>query len=52
MTFDIPKSSEYSDVIDKIKELKPLEISPMEAINILYNLKQEIDDKEESKVTE
>lgn len=44
--FEEPKTSEYSDIIDKIKDLKPLELSPMDALNVLYNLKQEVDEKE------
>lgn len=46
LTFDTAESNEYNEVIDKIKNLNPLEISPMEAMNILYNLKQEVDNKE------
>ena len=32
-------------VIEKIKEINPLEVTPMEALNILYNLKKEINNK-------
>ncbi|MCF0143388.1 MAG: DNA mismatch repair protein MutS, partial [Parasporobacterium sp.] len=33
----------YSDVIDKIKALKPDSISPLEALNFIYDLKNSID---------
>lgn len=46
LTFDTFQPTEYNEIIDKIKELKPLEINPMEALNILYNLKKEVDEKE------
>jgi DNA mismatch repair protein MutS len=49
LKFEIPKNNEYNDIIDEIKDLNPLNISPMEALNILYNLKKEIDDKENNK---
>ena len=32
------EKDEKNDLIEEIKKLKPLEITPMEAINILYNL--------------
>lgn len=48
LKFEEPKvNDEYNEIIDKIKDLKPLDISPMEALNILYNLKKEVDDREE-----
>jgi DNA mismatch repair protein MutS len=45
LKFEPPKENEYTDIINQIKELKPLDISPMEALNILYNLKKDIDEK-------
>lgn len=47
LRFDEPKEDEFKPVIEEIKNLNPLDISPMEALNILYNLKKEIDDKEQ-----
>ena len=32
-------------VVEKIKEINPLEVTPMEALNILYNLKKDINNK-------
>ena len=32
-------------IVEKIKEINPLEVTPMEALNILYNLKKEINNK-------
>ena len=32
-------------IVDKIKEINPLEITPMEALNILYDLNKEVNNK-------
>ena len=31
-----------SEVEEELKKINPLEVSPMEALNILYNLKQKV----------
>ncbi|HHT38802.1 MAG TPA: DNA mismatch repair protein MutS [Mollicutes bacterium] len=46
LKFDMTKDDKYNDIIEKIKELNPLDISPMEALNFLYNLKKEVDEKD------
>ena len=43
MNFDVVETK-VSAVEEKIKELNPLEITPLEALNILYNLKKELKD--------
>jgi DNA mismatch repair protein MutS len=45
LNFDTEEKNEYDDIIESIKELKPLETSPMEALNILYKLKKDIDER-------
>ncbi len=45
MKFDEPKKNDNKDIIiNKIKDINPLEITPIEALNVLYELKKEIDD--------
>lgn len=39
------ESSKYDIIAMKLKNINPLEVSPMEALNILYDLKKEIDEK-------
>jgi DNA mismatch repair protein MutS len=46
LVFDTAENNKYEDIVEEIKDLKPLEINPMEALNILYNLKKKIDEKE------
>ena len=41
----IPNNNKYDIIIEKLKNVNPLETSPMEALNILYELKKEIDKK-------
>ena len=36
------KEDENQAIIDKLKEIKPLEMTPMEALNLLYELKNEL----------
>lgn len=36
------KENENQAIIDKLKEIKPLEMTPMEALNLLYELKNEL----------
>ncbi|MDD4298267.1 MAG: DNA mismatch repair protein MutS [Bacilli bacterium] len=50
LRFEQPKNDEYDDIIKTIKELNPLDISPMEALNVLYNLKNEIEEKDKETV--
>lgn len=38
-------NNKYDIIIEKLKNVNPLETSPMEALNILYELKKEIDKK-------
>jgi DNA mismatch repair protein MutS len=45
LKFETVENNEYSNIIDEIKELNPLDISPMQALNILYNLKKEVEEK-------
>ena len=45
LSFDNHNINKYDDIIDHIKNINPLEVSPMEALNILYNLKKEVDNK-------
>ncbi|MDD2203593.1 MAG: DNA mismatch repair protein MutS [Bacilli bacterium] len=49
LKFETVEKNEYNDIIDKIKELNPLDVSPMEALNILYNLKKEVEEKSDNK---
>ena len=37
------KDSKYDIIKEKLDKINPLEVSPMEALNILYDLKKEID---------
>ena len=37
-------NSKHDKIIEDIKEINPLEISPMEALNILYKIKNDIDE--------
>ncbi len=46
LSFDTEPNNEYKEIIDDIKKINPLEISPLEALNLLYNLKKEIEDLE------
>lgn len=46
LNLDIHKENDYEDIIDKIKELNPLEISPIDALNFLYNLKKEVEEED------
>ena len=39
------KENENKAIIDKLKEIKPLEMTPMEALNLLYELKNELVEK-------
>lgn len=39
------ESSKYDIIAMKLKNINPLEISPMEALNVLYDLKKEMDEK-------
>ena len=39
------EKDENKAIIDKLKEIKPLEMTPMEALNLLYELKNELVDK-------
>lgn len=43
--FDDEKEKKPSYVEEKLKEINPLEITPIEAINILYDLKESMKDK-------
>ena len=36
------KDSKYDILKEKLDKINPLEVSPMEALNILYDLKNEI----------
>ncbi len=38
-------NNKYDIIIEKLKKVNPLEISPMEALNALYELKKEVDKK-------
>ena len=38
-------NSKYDIIIEKLKKVNPLETSPMDALNILYELKKEMDKK-------
>ncbi len=42
LDIDSPKNVEQDKVYEKLEEINPLEITPMDALNILYELKQEI----------
>jgi len=46
LNLDTHKENDYEEIIDKIKEINPLEISPMDALNFLYNLKAEANEKD------
>ena len=46
LNLDIHKENDYEDIINKIKELNPLEISPIDALNFLYNLKKEVEEED------
>ena len=37
-----PKEDKNSPVIEKLKEIEPLAMSPLEALNFLINIKKEI----------
>lgn len=37
------EKNDNDSIIDKLKEIKPLEITPIDALNILYDLKNKID---------
>lgn len=39
------ESRKYDIIAMKLKSINPLEISPMEALNVLYNLKKEMNEK-------
>jgi len=45
LDFDEDKKNEKDVVLEKIESINPLEITPMEALNILYELKNEIKKK-------
>ncbi len=38
-------NNKYDIIINKLKDINPLDVSPMEALNILYELKKDIDKK-------
>ena len=42
---DEVENNDENKVEEKLKEINPLDITPIEALNILYELKKEIDDK-------
>ena len=41
-SFDFSNSDNHSEIINEIKEIKPLELTPMEAINKLYEIVERI----------
>ncbi len=43
---DLEPKEEKNEIEEKIKEINPLEMTPMEALTFLYNLKKEIKDKQ------
>ena len=43
---DNKKDDKYDIIKKKLDEINPLEISPMEALNVLYDLKKEMDKKD------
>ena len=45
ITFDL-KEEEKSEVEEELKKINPLELTPIEAINILYELKKKLNNKE------
>jgi DNA mismatch repair protein MutS len=45
LNFETEEKNEFDDIIESIKEINPLETSPMEALNILYKLKKDIDER-------
>jgi len=45
MDFDIPKEDNNKNVINKLKDIDPLKITPIDALNVIYELKKELDDK-------
>ena len=42
---EVDKKEENNELEEKIKSINPLEMTPMEALSFLYNLKKEIKDK-------
>ena len=42
----IVPNNKYDIIKKKLDDVNPLEVSPMEALNILYELKKEMDKKE------
>ena len=39
------EENENDQIIDRIKKINPLEITPIEALNILYELNEKLKDK-------
>ena len=44
ISFDLEPKKEENKIEKKIKELNPLEMTPIDALNILYELKKDIDE--------
>ena len=42
---EVDKKDDNNEIEEKIKNINPLEMTPMEALSFLYNLKKEIKDK-------
>ena len=44
MSFDLEPVKEESKVEKRLKEIDPLKVTPMDALNILYELKKSVED--------
>ena len=43
ISFDLDEKDEENIVLEKLKQINPYEITPIEALNILYELKKDVD---------
>lgn len=43
ISFDLDEKSEENIALEKLKQINPYEITPIEALNILYELKKDVD---------
>ena len=46
ITFDLKEDEKESEVEEELKKINPLELTPIEAINVLYELKKKLNNKE------
>ena len=43
ISFDLDEKDEENIALEKLKQINPYEITPIEALNILYELKKDVD---------